>query len=73
MRDAHLALRTEDLHEKAAILAESRTGVFTIAHFDGYPAVLLQLELVTLEELRAALEEAWLAVAPPDLAERFLG
>ena len=55
-----LGLRTEDLHEKQALLAECRPGFFTIAHFDNYPAVLIQLNAVTLETLREALAEAWL-------------
>jgi len=67
-----LGLRTEDLHEKEALLAEGRPGLFTIAHFDNYPAVLLQLNAVTVEALREALVEAWLACAPPALAESFL-
>jgi hypothetical protein len=67
-----LGLRTEDLHEKDALLAQARTGFFTIAHFDNYPAVLLRLDAVTTEELRDALIEAWLACAPPELAHRFL-
>ena len=67
-----LGLRTEDLHEKEALLAEGRLGIFTIAHFDNYPAVLLQLNAVTVEALHKALVEAWLACAPPALAESFL-
>ena len=67
-----LGLRTEDLHEKEALLSQARAGFFTIAHFHDHPAVLLQLDVVTIEELRAALVEAWLACAPPDLAGQFL-
>jgi hypothetical protein len=67
-----LGLRTEDLHEKEALLAEGRPGFFTIAHFDIYPAVLMQLNAVTVETLREALVEAWLACAPPALAASFL-
>jgi hypothetical protein len=67
-----LGLRTEDLHEKATLLARGRPGFFTIAHFDNYPAVLLQLDVVTLEALDDALVEAWLACAPSQLAEQFL-
>lgn len=69
---AILGLRTEDLHEKETLLAEGRPGYFTIAHFDNYPAVLLQLNAVSFESLREALVEAWLACAPPALAARFL-
>ena len=39
-----LALRTADLEDKEAVLAEGRKGFFTIPHFDGFAAVLVQLE-----------------------------
>jgi hypothetical protein len=67
-----LALSTEDLAEKEAILAEGSAGFFTISHFDGYAAVLLQLDKVGKRALRAALLDAWLAVAPDHLTERYL-
>ena len=38
-----LAVRVQDLEEKEAILAEHRAGFFTIPHFDGYAAVLIEL------------------------------
>src|SRR3954454_18259736 len=38
-----LAVRVADLHEKEAVLAARRPGLFTIAHFDGFAAVLLHL------------------------------
>ena len=41
-----LALATEDLAEKEAILATGQPGVFTIPHFDGYAAYLVQLDEV---------------------------
>src|SRR3954451_1881922 len=41
-----LAVTLEVLHEKAAVLAEHHRGVFTIPHFDGYAAVLIQLKSV---------------------------
>ena len=40
-----LAVRVEDLHEKEAVLAEGSRGVFTIPHFDGYAAVLVELRV----------------------------
>jgi hypothetical protein len=67
-----LAVRVADLGEKEAILASRARGFFTIPHFDGYPAVLVQLNTVTKRSLREAIVEAWLACAPPVLAERFL-
>ena len=38
-----LAVRVEDLGEKEAVLAANPGAFFTIPHFDGYSAVLIQL------------------------------
>jgi hypothetical protein len=65
-----LGVRVEDLGEKEVILAEARPGFFTIQHFDGFAALLIQLDVVRDAELREALVDAWLAAAPPHLAER---
>ena len=67
-----VAVRVEDLGEKEAVLAANPRGFFTIPHFDGYAAVLVQLKTVTKRPLREALVDAWLACAPPHLAEKYL-
>jgi len=67
-----LAVRVADLHEKEAILAEGRRGFFTIPHFDGYAAVLIELRMASKKTLREAIFDGWLAVAPPELAKDFL-
>lgn len=67
-----LAVNVEDMHEKAAVLAENRPGFFDIQHFEGYPAVLIQLRKVHKRHLKEALEDAWLAAAPEHLAEDYL-
>ena len=54
------------------MLAAGTNGIFTIPHFDGYAAVLVQLKTVTKRPLREALVDAWLACAPPHLAEKYL-
>jgi hypothetical protein len=64
-----LGVRVEDLGEKEAILAETRPGFFTIQHFNGFAGLLIQLHLVGEAELREALVDAWLATAPPALAQ----
>ena len=64
-----VAVRVEDLIEKEAVLAEHTKGFFTIPHFDGYAAVLIQLETVTKRALREAILDGWRACAPPRLAE----
>jgi hypothetical protein len=67
-----LAVRVEDLHEKEAVLAAQPHAFFTIPHFDGYSAVLIQLRKVSEKALRDALVDGWLACAPPDLAKQYL-
>jgi hypothetical protein len=63
-----LAVRVEDLGEKEAVLAAQPGAFFTIPHFDGYSAILIQLRLVTENALRDAITDGWLACAPPKLA-----
>jgi len=67
-----LAVRVEDLGEKAAVLEANQKGFFTIPHFDGYAAVLIQLKVVGKRALRDALVDGWLACAPTALADEFL-
>ncbi len=63
-----LAVRVADLGEKEAVLAAQPKAFFTIPHFDGYSAVLIQLNAVTKRALREAIIDGWLACAPPKLA-----
>jgi len=65
-----LAVRVEDLGEKEAVLAAHPDAFFTIPHFDGYSAILIQLQVVTEKALREAIADGWLASAPPKLAEQ---
>ena len=45
---------------------------FTTPHFDGYPAVLVRLEEIALDELEEVIVEAWLDRAPKRLAKEYL-
>jgi hypothetical protein len=67
-----VALRVADLAEKEEVLAHHSRGVFTIPHFDGYPAVLVQLKTVGKRVARELIVDGWLACAPPQLANEFL-
>ena len=67
-----LAVRVEDLAEKEAVLEAGTKGVFTISHFDGYAAVLIQLKAIGKRALRELVEDGWLACAPTALAEDFV-
>ena len=66
------AVTVEDLDEKEAVLAAGTKGIFTIPHFDGYAAVLIQLKAITKRALREAILDGWLAVAPPKLADEYM-
>lgn len=68
-----LAVNTTDLHEKEGVLAADINGVFTIQHFDNYPAVLVEVGVIDLRDHRDLLVSAWLAVAPAELADGFDG
>ncbi len=67
-----LAIRTADQAEKEAILAAGNGAFFTIPHFNGFNAYLVQLAAVTAQDLREALVDGWLAMAPPQVAAGFL-
>ena len=67
-----VAVRVGDLAEKEAVLASSTAAIFTIPHFDGFAAVLVQLTAVPKKALRDVVIDAWLACAPPALASAYL-
>lgn len=66
-----LAVTAADLAEKEAVLASGNPGFFTITHFDGYAAVLIELGAARGEDVREALVDGWLACAPQRLAEAY--
>ena len=67
-----LAICVEDLVEKEAVLASQPKAFFTIPHFDGYAAILIQLKSVTKPALREAIIDGWLARAPRKLANEYV-
>jgi hypothetical protein len=67
-----VAVRVADLNEKEAVLAAAPKGFFTIPHFDGYSAILIQLKRVSGQALRDAMVDAWLACAPRQLADAYM-
>ena len=67
-----LGVRVEHLMAKDALLADDPDVYFTTPHFDGYPAVLVQLERISVDELQEVIVEAWLARAPKRVADAYL-
>jgi hypothetical protein len=67
-----LGLRTADLEMKEAMLRSAPAYIFTTPHFEGYPAVLVQLDKISAKELKAAIVEAWVARAPDRAVREYL-
>jgi hypothetical protein len=67
-----VACRVGDLVEKEAVLAANLPGIFTIPHFDGFSAILIQLQEVSGKVLQEAIVDAWLACAPSNLADQYV-
>jgi hypothetical protein len=63
-----LGARVPDVGAKEALLADDPAVYFTTPHFDGYPAVLVRLRRIGVDELTELITEAWYATAPKRLA-----
>ncbi|MGY1727087.1 MmcQ/YjbR family DNA-binding protein [Geodermatophilus sp. SYSU D01062] len=57
---------------KHALVADDPAVYLTTPHFDGYAAVLVQLDAIDVAELGELVTEAWLAKAPAELAREYL-
>jgi hypothetical protein len=66
-----VAVRVADLEEKEAVLASGHRGFFTMAHFDGFPAVLVELDRAGAKAVRELLVDGWLTCAPDQLARAY--
>jgi hypothetical protein len=58
-----LAVRVENLDAKDALLDIAPPGFFTIPHFDGYAGVLIALRKARIKDVRAAILDAFRAMA----------
>ena len=67
-----LGARVEHVGAKEALVQDPSGIYFTTPHFKGYPAILVRLEPIGLEELEELVTEAWLARAPARLAKAYL-
>jgi hypothetical protein len=67
-----LGARVEHLGAKEAMVADDSGVYFTTPHFDGYPAILVQLERISADDLKEVIVEAWLARAPARLAKAYV-
>jgi hypothetical protein len=67
-----LAVRVDDGGVKKALLEDDPETFFTTPHFDGYAAILIRLNRISIEELNELIVEAWLCRAPKRLAKDYL-
>jgi hypothetical protein len=66
-----VAITVEDLDAKDALLGMELPGFFTIEHFNNYPAVLVELRLARMADLKPIIEAAWRVVSTkPPLKKR---
>ena len=70
--DDVLMFRVADLGVKELLLGDARGIYFTTPHFDGYPAILVRLPVIPVDELRELLQQSWLSRAPKKLAAAFV-
>ena len=68
---AILGIYTGDLEMKDVLLGSDPDVFFTTPHFDGYPAVLVQLGKIPAKKLKEVILEAWLARAPKRVVAAF--
>jgi hypothetical protein len=65
-----VAVRVANLGEKAALISAEPKKFFTEPHYNGFPAVLVRLNAVSVTDLEVLLTEAWRCQAPKSLAGR---
>ena len=62
-----LAIRVRNLAEKDMLLAARASTLFTEPHYNGFPAVLIRLAAIDVDELEGLLGNAWRCQAPAAL------
>jgi hypothetical protein len=67
-----VGVRTDGPQVKQALLETYPDAFFTIPHFDGYPAVLVRLGTVDLDQLREVITDAWLLKVTKRAAKEWL-
>lgn len=66
-----VAIRVADADDKEALLASDQDKFFTEPHYNGFPAVLVRLPQITVDELEELLIDAWRSQAPRSLVEAY--
>ena len=64
-----IAVRVRDTQEKEMLLATEPMKFFTEPHYNGFPAVLVRLAVIEVDDLREIILNAWRCQAPPALVK----
>ena len=65
-----IAVRVANLGQKDALLSAEPAKFFTEPHYNGFPAVLVRLNAVSVADLEVLIAEAWRCQAPAALVQR---
>jgi hypothetical protein len=66
-----VAVRVVDADDKEALLASDAEKFFTEPHYNGFPAVLVRLPAIGVDELEELIVDAWRCQAPRSLVEAY--
>jgi hypothetical protein len=66
-----VAIRVPDAAEKEMLLASDSEKFFTEPHYNGFPAVLVRLGAIEVDELEELIIDAWRCQAPRTLVKEF--
>ena len=67
-----VAIRVIDQADKDALIASDGDVFFTEPHYNGFPAVLVRLPAVGLEQLEELISDGWRCQAPRALVDAWL-
>lgn len=65
-----IAVRVANEGQKNALLSADGKKFFTEPHYEGFPAVLVRLDAVSVADLKVLIAEAWRCQAPAERAQR---
>ena len=64
-----IAVRVANLAQKDLMVSAEPAKFFTEPHYNGFPAVLVRLDAVSVADLEVLITEAWRCHAPTELAK----
>lgn len=73
VKDADTVVVMCALEEKEMLMEADPQLYFETAHYKGWPAMLVRIHEIPLDQLRARLERAWLMRAPKSLVKAWQG